>query len=60
MGGGGVAKAADSVALSDGAPQQIPLLSLNSSEAEKSEDAGFWNHFPPPFYLAAAWCRKIY
>ena len=29
-----MARAADSVALSDGAPSRIPLLSLNSSEVE--------------------------
>lgn len=30
-----------------GASSRIPPLSLSSSEVEKSEDAGFWNHFPP-------------
>lgn len=47
-------RAADNVVLRDGARRRIPRLSLHSSKAEKSEDAGSWNHFPPLFYLAAA------
>lgn len=51
---GAFASESDNAPLSDGVPSRILLLSLNSLETEKSEDAGSWSHFLPLIYLAAA------